>query len=259
MSAYTAFRGDWWIWTETHTKPQIFDFSIYLPTVPLRSLFLIPLVRGIPALNWFLYISYIYIYKSKFKSKPLPDSLDRTPGTEFHTFTEQSRDESKCVLFVFQDRRRTRALCLIWHLFSHIIRTVNFRAEWVCAPHVGPLFFTFPMRQLKCKRTSSYSHKRWCRGGKGLQSVGEFHAHHPSFPASKAWICVHVCMQEIYFFLHLCVCAWACVHLKVCIYSNSLGYLTLRSWHTFPASTGRICFYPSAGPFPHFLSRKGGS
>lgn len=67
-------------------------------------------------------------------------------------------------------------------------------------------FFTFPMRQLKCKRISTYSHKRWCRGGKGLQRVGEFHAHHPSFPASKVLICV--CRKYTYW--HLCVCACAC-------------------------------------------------
>lgn len=103
---------------------------------------------------------------------------------------------------------RARALCLTCNLFSHIIRTVNFRAESVCAPHVGPpFFFMIPMRQLKCKRTSTYSHKRWCRGGKGLQSVGEFHAHHPSFPASKAWICVQ---ENILFFLHSCVCMGMC-------------------------------------------------
>lgn len=38
VSAQTDFRGDWWMLTETHTKPRIFVYSIYLPTVPQRSL-----------------------------------------------------------------------------------------------------------------------------------------------------------------------------------------------------------------------------
>lgn len=72
---------------------------------------------------------------------------------------------------------------------------------------------------------------------------------------------VHGCVQKKLFCICVCVCAWACMYLKVCTHSNSLslGYLTLRSWHTFPASTGWICFCPLAGPLPHFLSRKGGS
>lgn len=96
-------------------------------------------------------------------------------------------------------------------MFSHTIRTVNFRAKSFRAPHVGPhfffFFFTFPVRQLKCKRTSTYSHQWWCRGGKGLWSVGEFHAHHPSFPASKAWIHVLVCIS-----VYVSVCASKGMH-----------------------------------------------
>lgn len=39
-------------------------------------------------------------------------------------------------------------------------------------------------------------HWRWCRGGKGLQRVREFHSHHPSFPQGKAWICARVCGKK---------------------------------------------------------------
>lgn len=37
---------------------------------------------------------------------------------------------------------------------------------------------------------------------------------------------------------------------------SSRGYLTLRSWQTFPASTAWMCSCPTAGPIPHFLSFK---
>lgn len=53
-----------------------------------------------------------------------------------------------------------------------------------------------------------------------------------------------------------CVCV--CVQASVCMHLLSLGYLILRSWHTFPASTDWICFCPSASRLPRFLSKKGG-
>lgn len=56
--------------------------------------------------------------------------------------------------------------------------------------------FIFPTGVLKCKRASAYSRWRWCRGGKGLQRVREFHSHHPSFPLGKAWICARVCGKK---------------------------------------------------------------
>lgn len=63
-----------------------------------------------------------------------------TPGTEFYTYlTEQSTDESKRVSFVCLSKQEEGQRAL----FSHIIRTVNFRAEPICAPHVGPEFFFF--------------------------------------------------------------------------------------------------------------------
>lgn len=51
-----------------------------------------------------------------------------------------------------------------------------------------------------------------------------------------------------------------CVHGHVCILRYAFTQIPSLwdIWHTFPASTGWICFCPSAGPFPHFLSRKGG-
>lgn len=47
QSADTDICSDWWMWIETHTKPLIFVYSIYLPTVPQRSLFLTPFSRSI--------------------------------------------------------------------------------------------------------------------------------------------------------------------------------------------------------------------
>lgn len=97
--------------------------------------------------------------------------------------------------------------------------------------------FIFPTGVLKCKRASAYSRWRWCRGGKGLQWVREFHSHHPSFPLGKAWICARVCgkkKKKVF-----------CVRVSVSNFLSS-GYTIPTSWHTFPASSGQICFCPRA-------------
>lgn len=46
-SAYTDFRADERMWTETQTKPLIFVYSIYFPAVPQTFLFLMPLSLGL--------------------------------------------------------------------------------------------------------------------------------------------------------------------------------------------------------------------
>lgn len=133
--------------------------------------------------------------------------------------------------------------CFDWYLFIHIIRTVNFRVGMCTTCWAS--FFMLPMRQLKCKRTSTYSHQRWCRGGKGLQSVGKFLTHHPSFPSSKAWICVLMCKKKKKVFCTPFLSLWD-------------TWFSDPDTHSQHPPTGSVSA-PLAGQLPHFLSRKGGS
>lgn len=61
VSVYTDFCGDGWTWTETHTKTHIFVYSIYLPTIPQRSVSLIALSRGVNLQVWIVFYSSSFI------------------------------------------------------------------------------------------------------------------------------------------------------------------------------------------------------
>lgn len=62
--------------------------------------------------------------------------------TLFILCSRNNKNKTACVrlLFVFQ----TRGLCFTWHVWSYIIKTVNFQKESLCTPHVGPFFFLLP-------------------------------------------------------------------------------------------------------------------
>ena len=122
--------------------------------------FLVESQSSVP--EWTVYLTETFTYEQEqATTRSLHDSWDGTSESLPFVQISQQMTENVRHLFVFKNRGTPEEgepeyYCLTCHLFSHIIRTVNFRAEPVCEPHV--VFFTLPMRHLKCKRTSTYSH-----------------------------------------------------------------------------------------------------